>query len=68
MDNKEERVKTLVNLVYVLAVNELGLNSKSLTDEEITLLLLKNKITIDEMALLDELVQDVVKEVSQNDR
>ena len=57
------RTETLVSLAYILVANELGLTDKPLTEEDLTLLLLSNQVTMEEMSFLDELVQDVIEEV-----
>ena len=63
MDNNT-RLETLTSLAYILIANELGMTELPLKEEDITLLLLENQITLEEMAFIDELVQNVLEEVN----
>lgn len=62
---KDERIKTLTSIAYILIANELGVNDVAITDEDIALILLQNHVTIDEMCFLDDLVQGVLEEVNK---
>jgi len=64
---EDERLRILTSLAYVIIANELGLAQPQLTEEELTTLMLKNEVTMDEMWFLDELVQNVIEEVKNND-
>ena len=61
------RTQTLASIAYILVANELGLLDKPLTEEDLTLLLINNQVTTEEMWFLDELVQDTIEEVIRND-
>lgn len=62
---KDERIKTLTSIAYILIANELGVNDVAITDEDIALILLQNSVTIDEMCFIDDLVQGVLEEVNK---
>ena len=64
----DERTKLLTGLAYVFALDELSMLGHKLSEEEIMRLILENNITLDEMTMVDELVQDVLKEVKNIDR
>ena len=64
---EDKRIKILTSLAYVLIANELGITQPPLTEEELTILMLKNQVTMDEMWFLDELVQDVIEEVKNSE-
>ena len=64
----DERTKLLTGLAYIFALDELSMLGHKLSEDEITRLILENNITLDEMTMVDELVQDVLKEVKNIDR
>ena len=64
----DERTKLLTGLAYVFALDELSMLGHKLSEDEIMRLILENNITLDEMTMVDELVQDVLKEVKNIDR
>lgn len=65
---KEERIKVLTSIAYILIANELGIPKEPLTEEDMSVLLLQNHVTLDEMWFLDELVQGVLEEVRKNEK
>ena len=59
MDDK--RAQELASIAYIIIANELGFTSEALDDVDLAHILIDNQVTLDEMMLLDEMIQNILE-------
>ena len=59
MDDK--RAKELASIAYIIVANEFGMTTKPLTDDDLAELLRDNEVTLDELLVLDDIIQNIME-------
>lgn len=57
----KEREKQLMSIAYIIAANEYGLTLKPIDDTELAKILEENKVTMEELLLLDDFIQEIME-------
>ena len=57
----KERAKQLMSIAYIIVANEYGLTSKPIDDAELAKILEENKVTMEELLLLDDFIQEIME-------
>lgn len=63
----EERTKQLMSIAYIITANELGFTTPHLSEDDLAKIIEDNKITLEEMLILDEYVQNFMEFVTDGD-
>jgi hypothetical protein len=57
----KERAKQLMSIAYIIVANEYGLTSKPIDDAELAKILEENHVTLEELLLLDDFIQEIME-------
>lgn len=59
MDDK--RAQELASIAYIIIANELGFTNQALDDNDLAMLLIDNNVSLEEMMMLDDMIQNIVE-------
>ena len=50
-----------MSIAYIIIANELGFTSEALDDQDLARILVDNQVSLEEMMLLDEMIQNILE-------
>ena len=63
----EKRAKQLASIAYIIVANEFGFTNQPLDDDDLAKLLTDYEVTLEEMLVLDEIIQNIMEFLNDED-